>query len=191
VPHPPRNRAPGGIVPPIRFRQPRGPFYAPGSPAGLDPYRPQLTGKPAEWCQLHPRQDDRLWSAQEVVEHLCAHLPQLQPRAGEAPRARPGHRRSRYPGPNGFCRWSCSRSARCRAARPRQFLRDPDQLHWPPMNGPSSSKLLRQEIDKMDSLIDQCRHRLRPAAASPPFCPRSPARRSVAPAPRHPHPPSS
>ena len=124
----------------------------------FDPYRPQLTGKPAEWCQLHPRQDDRLWSAQEVVEHLvltCRSSSRVLEKRLERGQATADHGTP--------VQWLLQMVMLSFGQMPRgapaPIFARPDQLHWPPMNGSELLELLRQEIDKMDSLIDQCRHR--------------------------------
>jgi hypothetical protein len=45
-----------------------------------------------------------------------------------------------------------------RGAPAPEFAR-PGQLQWPSMNGAELLELLRQEIERMDSLIDGCRQR--------------------------------
>jgi len=124
----------------------------------FDSYRANLSGKPTEWCQLHPRQDDRLWSAQELIEHLvltCRSTSRVLSKRLE--RGRPTADRSSP------VQWllqvillSLGQFPR---GTPAPVFARPDQLHWPAMNGAELVELLRQEIDQMDALLDECRQR--------------------------------
>ena len=124
----------------------------------FDSYSAQLSGAPAEWCQLHPLQDDRLWSAQNLVEHLvltCRSTSRVLSKRIE--RGRPTKDRGTIP------QWLLrimvlSIGYMPRGAPAPTFAR-PDQLHWPAMSGRESLELLRREIDEMDALIDQCHQR--------------------------------
>ncbi len=124
----------------------------------FDSYRADLAGKPADWCQLHPLQDERLWSAQELIEHLV-----LTCRSS----SRVLQKRLQRSQPTGDhstpVQWLLQllmlSFGRMPRGAPAPIFARPDQLHWPPMNGAELTELLRQEIDQMDSLIDQCRHR--------------------------------
>jgi hypothetical protein len=124
----------------------------------FDSYAAALSAQSAEWCQLHPRQDDRLWSAQEVIEHLVLTL-RSSSRALEKrlERGRPtaAHRTA--------VQWLLQMAVLSFGRMPRgapapAFAR-PDQLHWQPMKGTQLVDLLRHEIDQMDALLDRCRQR--------------------------------
>jgi hypothetical protein len=124
----------------------------------FDLYRPELTGKSAEWCQLHPRQDDRLWNAQEVVEHLvltCRSSSRVLEKRLERGQPTADHGTP--------VQWLLQMVMLSFGQMPRgapaPIFARPDLLHWPPMNGSELLELFRQEVDKMDSLIDRCRHR--------------------------------
>lgn len=119
-------------------------------------YSTELSGKPADWCQLHPLQDERLWSAQELIEHLvltCRSTSRVLLKRLE--RGRPTSGRST------MVQWLIQMIVLSFGHLPRgmpapAFAR-PDQIQWPPMNGAELVDLLRQEIDEMDGLLDRCR----------------------------------
>jgi hypothetical protein len=124
----------------------------------FDSYAAALSAQPADWCQLHPRQDDRFWSAQELIEHLVLTLRSssgaLEKRLE---RGRPTAARCTP------VQWMVKTAVLSSGRMPRGvsapvFAR-PDQLHWTPMNGAELVQLLRQEIDRMDALLDTCRQR--------------------------------
>jgi hypothetical protein len=124
----------------------------------FDPYRAELATKPAEWCQLHPRQNERLWSAQELVEHLvltCRSTSRVLEKRLQ--RGRPTAERSTP------VQWLLQlvvlSFGRMPQGTPAPVFARPDQLHWPPMNGAELTELLRQEIDQMDAHLDACRQR--------------------------------
>jgi hypothetical protein len=122
-----------------------------------EPYRDQLASRPAEWCQLHPRQDERLWSAQELIEHLvltCRSSSRgLEKRLDHGPT-------SAHSTPT---QWLLQMFMLSFGIMPRgspaPIFARPDQLHWPPMSGSELLDLFRQELDQMDAVIDRCRHR--------------------------------
>ena len=124
----------------------------------FDSYSANLSGKPAAWCQLHPLEDERLWSAQELIEHLvltCRSTSRVLDK-----RLQRGHPTSDHSTP---IQWLLQMVLLSFGRMPRgspapQFAR-PDQLHWVAMNGAELVGLLRQEIDQMDELLDRCRQR--------------------------------
>jgi DinB superfamily len=122
----------------------------------FDSYGAELSGKPAGWCQLHPRQDERLWSAQELIEHLvltCRSTSRVLDKRIERGRPTSDHSTP--------IQWLLQMVvlsfARMPRGAPAPVFARPDQLHWPPMNGAELIDLLRQEIDQMDALLDRSR----------------------------------
>ncbi len=123
----------------------------------FDAYPPALAGKSENWCSLHPRQDDRLWSAQDLVEHLvltCRSSSRvLQKRLDR------DHATSEHSTPVQWLLQIVVLSlGRMPNGVPAQIFARPPQLHWQPMNGDQLLALLREEIDQMDSVIDRCKH---------------------------------
>jgi len=124
----------------------------------FDSYSSQLSGAPADWCQMHPLQDDRLWSAQELIEHLvltCRSTSRVLAKRLERGRPTKDHGTA--------VQWMLQMMVLSFGYFPRGapapgFAR-PDQLHWPAMNGAEAIELFRREIDEMDALLDQCRER--------------------------------
>jgi hypothetical protein len=124
----------------------------------FDSYRDELAARPLDWCQLHPLQDERLWSAQEIIQHLvltCRTTSRVLQKRLE--RGRPTSDRS------SLLQWLLQRMILSLGYLPRgapapAFTR-PDQLQLPHMNGAELIGLLNHEIDTMDSLLDQCRQR--------------------------------
>jgi hypothetical protein len=122
----------------------------------FDSWSADLSAAPAEWCQMHPLQDDRLWSAQELIEHLVLTFRSTSRVLSK--RLERGHPTSDRSTP---VQWLLQMIVLSVGHMPRgapapAFAR-PDQLHWTPMNGSALIDLLRQEIDQMDALLDQCR----------------------------------
>jgi DinB superfamily len=124
----------------------------------FDSYRAELSGKPTDWCQLHPGQDERLWSAQEVIEHLvltCRSTSRVLDKRLERGRPTADH--------SSPAQWLLQlfmlSFGRMPRGAPAPVFARPDQLHWPPMNGAELVDLLRQEIEPMDALLDRCRER--------------------------------
>jgi hypothetical protein len=124
----------------------------------FDSYARVLAAKPAEWCQLHPGNDDRCWSAQGVVEHLALVLRSTSRLlATRLERGRPTQNRA-----------TVSERARQililsfgrmpRGAQAPSFAR-PGHLAWRPLSGSELLASLRLEIDQMDRLLDDCRDR--------------------------------
>jgi hypothetical protein len=124
----------------------------------FDSYVADLSGKPAEWCQLHPLEDERLWSTEELIEHLvltCRGSSRvLQKRLD---RGEPTGDRSTP------TEWVLQMVMLSFGQMPRgvpaQTFARPGQLHWLPMTGTELIETLRQEIDQMDALLDQSRQR--------------------------------
>jgi len=123
----------------------------------FDSWSDGLTGKSTAWCQLHPEQEERLWSAQEIVEHLvltCRSTSRmLEQRLQRGPT-------SAHSTP---VQWVLQmvmlNFGRMPRGSPAPIFARPDQLHWPEMSGVELLNLFHQEVDQMDSLIDRCRHR--------------------------------
>ncbi len=124
----------------------------------FDSYHAELSGKPKDWCQLHPRQDERLWSAQELIEHLvltCRSTSRVLEKRLD--RGRPTDEHSTA------IQWLLQMMmlsfGYMPQGSPAPVFARPDQLHWPAMEGAELTELLRQEIDQMDALLDTCRQR--------------------------------
>lgn len=124
----------------------------------FDAYCPVLSGRPAEWCQRHPRQNERQWSAQELVEHLVltcrSTTRELEKRLerGHATRAR-----------STPLQWILQlvvlSFGRMPNGVPAPIFARPDQLHWSEVNGSELLEMLRQEMERMDERITLCRQR--------------------------------
>ena len=120
-----------------------------------DDFRAELAGRTRSWCQLHPRDDDRQWSAQQLIEHLVlamrtsSRVLESRVRRGRAAQSQPTllERALR------FLILARRRMPRGAAAPP--FVR-PGILCWPPMDGAELSDLLRQEAETMDQLLLRC-----------------------------------
>ncbi|HUB20417.1 MAG TPA: DUF1569 domain-containing protein [Acidobacteriaceae bacterium] len=124
----------------------------------FDSYHADLSGKPAAWCQLHPLQNQRLWSAQDLVEHLALTFRSTS-RVLEK-RLERGRPTSDHSSPAQWLLQLMMLSfGRMPRGAPAPVFARPDQLHWPSMNGDELVDLLRQEIDQMDALLDRCRQR--------------------------------
>jgi hypothetical protein len=124
----------------------------------FDPWRVDLDGKPAVWCQLHPLQDERLWSAQEVIEHLvltCRSSSRVLEKRLERGRPTSDHGTALQ----WFLQLIVLSLGRMPRGTPAPIFARPEQLHWPAMNGAELADLFRQELEHMDSLIDSCRRR--------------------------------
>ncbi len=124
----------------------------------FDSYSSDLSGKPAPWCQLHPREDERLWSAQELIEHLvltCRSTSRVLDKRLER-----GHPTSDHSTPIQWVLQMILLSfGRMPRGAPAPIFARPDQLHWTAMSGAELAELLRREIDQMDELLDRCRQR--------------------------------
>lgn len=121
-------------------------------------YRAELAAKPAEWCQRHPQQDERLWSAQALIEHLV-----LTCRSAGRVLGKRLERGSPTASHSSVVQWSLQLFILSFGHMPRgtpapAFAR-PGLLHWPALSGEELLDRLAQEIDRMDALIDSCRQR--------------------------------
>jgi hypothetical protein len=124
----------------------------------FDSYVTELSGKPAEWCQLHPLDDERLWSTQELTEHLvltCRGSSRVVQKRLD--RGEPTGDRSTP------TQWLLQMVMLSFGQMPRgvpaQTFARPGQLHWQSMGGTELVELLRRDIDQMDSLLDLSRQR--------------------------------
>ncbi|MGC2618497.1 MAG: DinB family protein [Acidobacteriaceae bacterium] len=121
-------------------------------------YRGPLADKPAEWCQRHPGQDERRWSAQDLIQHLvlvCRSTTRLLETRLQRGRPAQGH--------GSVVQRLLQVVVLVFGHMPRgtpapPFAR-PGQLHWPAMKGEELLEILRQEIEQMDQLLDACRKR--------------------------------
>jgi hypothetical protein len=122
----------------------------------FDSYHAELAGKSAEWCQLHPRQDERLWNAHELIEHLV-----LTCRTSSASLEKRLDRGRPTASHSTLVQWVLQMVilsfGRMPRGTPAPAFARPDQLRLRPMSGIELLELLRQEIDRMDTLIDRCR----------------------------------
>ncbi|HEY1502317.1 MAG TPA: DUF1569 domain-containing protein [Acidobacteriaceae bacterium] len=121
-------------------------------------YRVELSPRPVDWCQLHPLRDERLWSAQELIEHLvltCRSSSRvLQKRLDR------GSATSEHSTPVQWLLQMVMLSfGRMPRGAPAPVFARPGQLHWQPMSGAQLLEMLQQELDQMDTLLDRCRHR--------------------------------
>jgi hypothetical protein len=120
-------------------------------------YRDRLAPRPADWCQRHPQQLDRLWSSQELIEHLVLTCRSTSRTLED--RLKRGPTSVRSSPTQWILQMAILNLGRMPRGAPAPAFARPDQLHWPPMSGAELLDLLRQEIDQMDTLIDTCRHR--------------------------------
>jgi len=122
----------------------------------FDAYGPALAGQPAEWCQRHPLQSERQWSAQELIEHLvltCRSTTRELERRLER-----GHpTRARSTPMQWLMQLVVLTLGRMPNGVPAPIFARPDQLHWSPMTGGDLLEALRQEMERMDERIAQCR----------------------------------
>ncbi len=123
----------------------------------FESYGDRLAPKPADWCQLHPVQNERLWNAQELIEHLaltCRSTSRtLQERLKRGPTA------AHSTPAQWILQMAVLNFGRMPRGTPAPVFARPGQLHWPPMSGVELLDQFRQEIDQMDALIDACRNR--------------------------------
>ena len=123
-----------------------------------DAYAEALAARSAEWCQLHPQQDEAAWGAQDLIEHLVltmsstCQLLEARLERGRATRrgATPIQRLRRV------AVLSMRRLPRGMNAPPFTV---PGQTRWPALNGAELAERLRCECEKMDQLLDVCAQR--------------------------------
>jgi len=133
-----------------------------------DAWHADLAGKPVDWCQLHPRQDDRLWSIQGLVEHLALAC-RSSSRVLEK-RLQKGEPAGGFSSPS---QWLLQIAVLSMGRMPRgapaaSFLR-PGQLHWPPTGGDGLLEFMRAEMERMDQLLDASRQRFGLQRVAPHF----------------------
>jgi hypothetical protein len=121
-------------------------------------YSRALTNKSAGWCQLHPDENERRWSAQDLIQHLalvCRSTSRLMETRLQRGKPHRGHgtvlQRVLQ-----FIVLSVGHMPR---GTPAPHFARPGQLSWASMNGSELLEILRQEMDKMDQLLDDCRRR--------------------------------
>ncbi|MFZ0632108.1 MAG: DUF1569 domain-containing protein [Acidobacteriaceae bacterium] len=124
----------------------------------FDAYVPALAERPAEWCQRHPRQEQRLWSAQQVVGHLvltCRSTSRELERRLER-----GHpTRARSTPVQWLLQLAVLSFGHMPDGVPAPIFAQPDHLHWSAMDGGELLERLRQEMESMDGRITECRQR--------------------------------
>ncbi|HSY02197.1 MAG TPA: DinB family protein [Acidobacteriaceae bacterium] len=121
-------------------------------------YREPLSGKSAEWCQRHPGQDERRWSAQDLIQHLvlvCRSTSRLL--ETRLQRGKPAHGHGSMV--QRLLQVVVLVFGHMPHGAPAPPFARPGQLHWPAMNGDELLEILRQEMDQMDQLLDSCRKR--------------------------------
>lgn len=118
-------------------------------------YLARLAGRSTGWCQLHPREDERQWSAQQVVEHLVLAL-RSAGRVLESRLEKGRPTRTRPTLLQRILRFSMLRLGRIPRGAPAPPFVRPGLLHWPPMDGSALADLLRQELEGHDALLDRC-----------------------------------
>lgn len=123
----------------------------------FESYRDRLTPRSADWCQLHPQKLERLWSCQELMEHLVLTCRSTSRILGE--RLQRGPTSAHSTPTQWILQLAMLSLGRMPRGVPAPAFARPDQLHWPPMSGAELLDLFSQEIDQMDTLIDSCRHR--------------------------------
>lgn len=121
-------------------------------------YRPELADRGAAWCQLHPGHDGRLWSAQELIEHLVLTCRSTTRELEK--RLERGHpTRARSTPLQWFLQLIVLSLGRLPRGVPAPIFARPDQLHWGDWEGAELLELLRQEVERMDGRITECRQR--------------------------------
>lgn len=124
----------------------------------LDGYRVELADRPAPWCQLHPQQNDRQWNAQEVIEHLVLTFRSTTRELEK--RLERGHpTRARRTALHWLLQLVVLSFGRMPRGVPAPPFARPDQLHWSALSGGELLERLREEMDRMDDRITQCRQR--------------------------------
>ena len=122
----------------------------------FDAYRPMLAERPQEWCQRHPRQQERLWSAQELIEHLVLTCRSTSRELEK--RLERGHPTRAHSTP---LQWLLQRVVlslgRMPNGVPAPIFARPDQLRWSATDGAALLERLRVEMEGMDERISQCR----------------------------------
>jgi Protein of unknown function (DUF1569) len=124
----------------------------------FDAYGPALADRSAEWCQHHPGQDERLWSAQELIEHLVLTCRSTTRELEK--RLERGHPTRAHSTPlQWFLQLVVLSLGRMPRGVPAPIFARPEQLHWSAMSGSTLLEMLHQEMDRMDARISECRQR--------------------------------
>jgi hypothetical protein len=120
----------------------------------------EVGGLEAETAQLHPKDLAYLWSAQQLIEHLVLGYRvtsvALQNRLNKGRLSRQRKKRT-------WLQWSLQIMILTFGSMPKglpapvETTPVPDSLGV--LNGRQLADLLRKEVDVMDSLLDQCRHK--------------------------------
>lgn len=154
------TQPPGGIVFPTQLAPvlallQNSTTMSPELQSICDAYRAELAGKSTAWCQLHPREDDRQWTAQQLMEHLTlafrtsSRVLDTRVRRGHPTRSQPTllQRLLRF--------LILARRRMPQGASAPPFVR-PGVLCWPAMDGNELADLFRQEMETMDQLLVRC-----------------------------------
>lgn len=131
-------------------------------------YRARLAGRSAGWCQAHPGDDERQWSAQQLVEHLVLALSS----AGRLLEARLQKRRptrARATLLQRILRFNMLRRGRIPRGAPAPPFVRPGLLHWPAMDGCELAEALREEMESQDALLNRCAAQFGEGAAASHF----------------------
>ena len=124
----------------------------------FDAYRPVLAERPAEWCQMHPRRDERQWAAQELIEHLVLTCRSTSRELEK--RLERGHpTRARSTPLQWFLQLVVLSLGHMPNGVPAPIFARPDQLHWGAMGGRELLERLHEEMNHMDERITECRQR--------------------------------
>ncbi|HEX3663067.1 MAG TPA: DUF1569 domain-containing protein [Acidobacteriaceae bacterium] len=124
----------------------------------FDAYHPALADRPAEWCQRHPRQEERQWSAQELIEHLVLTCRSTTRELEK--RLERGHpTRARSTPLQWLLQLAVLSFGQMPNGVPAPVFTRPDQLHWSAMSGTELLEVLGREMERMDERISQCRQR--------------------------------
>lgn len=123
-----------------------------------DSYSAELGSKPGPWCQLHPGQDERLWSAQDLIEHLVlAARSTSRVLEKRIERGHPTHTRPTFV--QRIIQGAVFSLGRLPRGAPAPPFTRPSQLHWPLLDGAALAVRLREDLEQMDRLIDSCGRR--------------------------------
>jgi hypothetical protein len=119
----------------------------------------ELGGLDAETAQLHPKDLAYKWSAQQVIEHLVLGY-RLTSDALDSRLKKGRLTRDRK---RTWLQWSLQLMiltfGKLPQGVPAQTETTPTPHHFAAMNGAQLSRLLRDEIEQMDTLLDGCRRK--------------------------------
>ena len=121
-------------------------------------YEQALHDRDAAWCQQHPLDDERQWSAQQLVEHLVMTYSNtsdvLEERLAKKRVTR--NRSTLLQRVLQIASISLGRFPHGLAAP--SHVR-PGQLGWPSLNGAELTTAMKDELERMDELLEACRTR--------------------------------